>query len=224
MTPIHVIQKELEKGEPLIHKMYEICNVRVIQTAVGDINTKISDKTKLLFNFISNIAAKDLKIDLREFCDTFLNKWNVTTFRNLNDEVFGEDGYFKKAIIFDPLMKNIESQSFEFFKPLLESFNSSQSWSELEIEFNRYLLTKSPVNANIKVLDYWHSMRTTFPLLSINAKEILSISCGSLDAERSFSKFRNVQSCKRTLLKPECLKMYSVMHFNGDIQGFFNNY
>jgi hypothetical protein len=29
MTPIHVLQKELEKGEPLIHKMYEICNVRV---------------------------------------------------------------------------------------------------------------------------------------------------------------------------------------------------
>jgi hypothetical protein len=62
--------------------MYEICNDRVIKTAVGDINTKISDKTYLLFNFISNIAAKNLKIDLREFCDTFLNKWNATTFTN----------------------------------------------------------------------------------------------------------------------------------------------
>jgi hypothetical protein len=118
-------------------------------------------------------------------------------------------------------MKNIESQSFEFFKPLFESFNSSQNWSELEIEFNRYLLTKSAVNANTKVLDYWHSMRTTFPLLSINTKEILSISCGSLDAERSFSKFRNVQSCKRTSSKPQSLKMYSVMHFNGDIEDIF---
>ncbi len=121
---------------------------------MGDINTIITDKTKLFFNFISNIVALDLKIDLREFCDTFLNKWNIE---------------------------------------------------------------KSPVNANIKVLDYWHQMRITFPLLFINAKEILLISCGSLDAERSFSKFRNVKSCKTTLLKPESLKVYSVMHFNDDI-------
>jgi hypothetical protein len=121
-------------------------------------------------------------------------------------------------------MKNIESQNFEFYKPLFKSYNSDQDWDELEIEFNQYLLTQSPNNANVKILEYWHSMRTTFPLLSANAKEILSISCGSLDAERPFSKFRNVQSNRRTSLKPEGLKMCSILHFNGDIQGVFNDY
>ncbi len=119
-----------------------------------------------------SINVKNFKIDLRKFCDIFLNKWNATTLRNLNDEVFGDEGCFKKAVIF-------------------------VSWNGLETVFNRYLLTQFPNNANIKIFDYWHSMLASFPLLSVNAQEMLSISCSSLDAERSFSKFRNVQSNRR---------------------------
>jgi hypothetical protein len=168
--------------------------------------------------------AKDLKLDLMEFRQTFLNKWNATTLRNLNDEVFGDDGFFKKAIIFDPFMKNIENQTFDYYKPLFESIDASQQWNDLESEFNQYLLTESPKNPNIKILDYWYNMRTTFPNLYENAKNILSISCGSIDAERSFSKFRNVQSSQRCNLTPKSLKMYAIMHFNGDIQGVFDDY
>jgi hypothetical protein len=224
LKPIHIIQKELEKAEPITHKMYELCNVRVIQSASGDINSKFSEKTKLLLSIIPSMYAKDLKLDLMEFRQTFLNKWNATTLRNLNDEVFGDDGFFKKAIIFDPFMKNIENQTFDYYKPLFESIDASQQWNDLESEFNQYLLTESPKNPNIKILDYWYNMRTTFPNLYENAKNILSISCGSIDAERSFSKFRNVQSSQRCNLTPKSLKMYAIMHFNGDIQGVFDDY
>lgn len=91
-------------------------------------------------------------------------------------------------------------------------------------EFNQYLLTESPRNSNIKILDYWYSLHTTFPLLSDNAMTILSISCGSIDVERSFARFRNVQSSDRCSLSPDSLNMYTIMHFNGHIQGFFHDY
>ena len=46
----------------------------------------------------------------------------------------------------------------------------------------------------------------------------------SLDVERSFSKMRDVQTIKRNKLSNTSLNMYSVLYFNGDIEGHFDLY
>jgi hypothetical protein len=52
----------------------------------------------------------------------------------------------------------------------------------------------------------------------------LSIACGGLVAERSFSKFRNILNKHGAKLDINSIKKYSLLYFNGDIEVVFGNY
>jgi hypothetical protein len=54
-------------------------------------------------------------------------------------------------------------------------------------------------------------------LLAKIAKTFLSLNYSSLDAERSFSRYRDVLTVKRTNLK-ENLNKYVILYFNGGIE------
>ncbi len=59
------------------------------------------------------------------------------------------------------------------------------------------------------------------PILSQIAFNYLSLSCGSCDVERAFSKFRDIQTTKRNSLSDKSINMYSVLNYNKDIQNNF---
>jgi hypothetical protein len=100
---------------------------------------------------------------------------------------------------------------------------SEESNTQLENEFNDYLTEEIPQNKNIPILDYWISVEHKYPLLSGYAKDLLCIPSGSIDAERSFSMFRNIQTDRRSMISNIHLNMYSILYFNGDIEGYFHN-
>ena len=57
---------------------------------------------------------------------------------------------------------------------------------------NKYLMDIIPDNTNIKILNYWIGCTRDYPLLSQIAISYLCMACGSIDAERSFSKLRDI--------------------------------
>ena len=93
-----------------------------------------------------------------------------------------------------------------------------------EKEFTEYLKMESPDNHHLNIINYWLDMQLCLPTLSRIALSYLSMSCGSLDVERSFSKMRDVQTIKRNKLSNTRLNMYSVLYFNDDIEGHFDLY
>ncbi len=66
-------------------------------------------------------------------------------------------------------------------------------------------------------------MQSRLPILSQIAFYYLSLSCGSCDVERAFSKFRDIQTTKRNSLSDKSINinMYSVLNYNKDIQNNF---
>jgi hypothetical protein len=64
-------------------------------------------------------------------------------------------------------------------------------------------------------------MQSRLPILSQIAFCYLSLSCGSCDVERAFSKFLDIQTTKRNLLSDKSIKMYSVLNYDKDIQNDF---
>ena len=134
--------------------------------------------------------------------------------------MFGQHGLFKKCSIFDGFTKSTSNQSFEFYSLF---FNVIMQNETTEKEFTEYPKMESPDNSDLNI-NYWLDMQLCLPTLSRIALSYLSMSCGSLDVERSFSKMRDVQTIKRNKLSNTSLNMYSVLYFNGDIEGHFNLY
>jgi hypothetical protein len=50
------------------------------------------------------------------------------------------------------------------------------------------------------------------------------MACGSCDAERSFSKMRDINTVKRNRMNSNTLKIQMIMYFNGDIEQRLVNY
>ena len=113
------------------------------------------------------------------------------------------------------------NQSFDNY---IDLFDMVPHQSNLEQEFNEYIIEDVPQNPNLTAISYWFESQVKYPSLAKIAKTFLSLSCTSLDAERSFSKCRDVLTVKRTNLKKENLKKYVILYFNGDIEGNFKGF
>ncbi len=98
----------------------------------------------------------------------------------------------------------------------------NQNLNDLMLEFNCYYIARIPDNLDIKPLEFWLSSRSEYQVLSKIAIEYLCIATNSLEAERSFSKLRDVQDSKRCKMNAETLSMQMILYFNGDIEGKLN--
>jgi hypothetical protein len=99
----------------------------------------------------------------------------------------------------------------------LEIFNENEIIA-LEKEFEEYLLEEIPDNFEIDALNYWINSVHKYPKLSKFATSFLCLPCVSCDAERSFSKMRDINTAKRNRMNPNTLRMQMIMYFNGDIE------
>lgn len=67
-------------------------------------------------------------------------------------------------------------------------------------------------------------MIPNYPVLAQAALQLIEHKYRSVDAERSFSKLRNVQHPNHTSMDPNTLRMQMTLHFNQDYEGHFANY
>jgi hypothetical protein len=216
---VEKVEKKLEVSEPNIHLFYELLNVK-LENTISDMK-KIKGETGILLKTYNLKSQNSIKKVLTEVSDTFEIKWTQTVLRNLDKNFFGKDSLFNKCMVFNPFSKCALNQDYSYY---LETFNSVIESDTLESEFNEYMKMDIPDNKDLKIIDYWISLQVELPTLSKIALTYLGLSCGSCDVERSFSKFRNIQTIRRCRLSDESLNIYSILNFNGDIEDNFFMY
>jgi hypothetical protein len=221
LKPLKELQKTLSSGEPMVHKMHKILHVNLSAEMAHE---EMSQSTVGLLKMLSSESQKKAKAAIKAFNETLKSKWKATCERNLEETVNGKDGIWKKCSIFDQSLKHIQSQDFNYYERMFLLVVSKSDIRELEMEFKQYLLEEPPANKEIKITKYWSSLELEYPLLSKVAQTFLGMPCGSLDAERSFSKFRDLLTDDRTRLTVDNLRKHSILYFNGDIEGTFDNY
>ena len=96
--------------------------------------------------------------------------------------------------------------------------------ASIEEEFAHYLVEPAPSNPEVGILEYWKGASVLYPTLAKAALQLLCISTGSVDAERSFSKMRNVQHLSCSSMDPKTLRMQMTLYFNQDLEGCFSHY
>ncbi len=75
-----------------------------------------------------------------------------------------------------------------------------------------------PDNFELDVMKFWLTLEHKFPKLSKIVITFLCIPCGSCDAERSFSKMRDLNIPKRNRMNSQTFKQQMLLYFNGDIE------
>jgi hypothetical protein len=215
LQPLYLSQKKCESNQPNSQTIYKLVN----ETIISYLNIEISTSH---LESISLKVQKEVKNIVHAFQNAISKKWNETLNRNCDKSVFGKNGFLYKLIIFDPFLKSQMPKDFEFYSDFFSHSTQTQNLNDLKIEFNSYIISDIPDNNDIKVLEYWLSSVNIYPFLSSIAIEYLCIATNSLDAERSFSKLRDIQDSKRTRLSSETLSMEMIMYFNGDIEEKLN--
>jgi hypothetical protein len=150
-SPMEDIEKQLEVSSPNSHKFYDLLNTQ-LKSEIQNM-TKLRNDTKVLLKNFDLRTENILKPQLESLYDCFNEKWVQTMARNLDQPVFGKDGLFNKCIIFDPFMKAITNQTFEYYSNFFNIVNDKEG--DIEKEFNEYLLMDSPENTNISVIGFW---------------------------------------------------------------------
>uniref|UniRef100_H3AWL3 HAT C-terminal dimerisation domain-containing protein n=1 Tax=Latimeria chalumnae TaxID=7897 RepID=H3AWL3_LATCH len=108
--------------------------------------------------------------------------------------------FFNACRVFDP---NQEKEVFEAI-PLFEDNSVTQR------EYRAYLETVYEMQCE-NVYQFWRTLETRFPTLAVIAIQCLTVPVNSVDAERSFSAYKNVLRDDRRSIKASNLSMYSVL-------------
>jgi hypothetical protein len=135
---------------------------------------ELRNDTKVLLKNFDLRTENNLKSQLESLYESFNEKWIQTMTRNLDHSVFEKDGLFNKCMIFDPFMKSSMNQSFEYYSEFFNIFNYKES--EINRDFNKYLLMDAPDNTDLGVIEYWNSKQLPLPILSHIALSYLSLS------------------------------------------------
>jgi hypothetical protein len=77
-------------------------------------------------------------------------------------------------------MKSSLNQSFDNY---VDIFDMVPHQSNLEQEFNEYIIEDTPQNPSLSAMNYWLESQVKYPSLAKIAKTFLSLSCTSLAAE-----------------------------------------
>jgi hypothetical protein len=176
-------------------------------------------ETTTVLNMLCEEDAHAIRSDLVEFGKALSDKWHDTTLRNLHDEV---KQLWIRAIILNPFLKSAQSPNIEDYKDMFSLI--SDNLSDIEKEFPKYLQEPMPSNLEVDIMEYWKGLQILYPTLSTTATQLLSVSTGSCDVERSFSMMRNVQCPNRSSMKEDTLRMETILYFNKDIHQYLDNY
>uniref|UniRef100_H3A4I5 HAT C-terminal dimerisation domain-containing protein n=1 Tax=Latimeria chalumnae TaxID=7897 RepID=H3A4I5_LATCH len=115
--------------------------------------------------------------------------------------------FFNACRVFDPNQVKYliipEKEVFEAI-PLFEDNSVAQR------EYRAYLETVYEMQCE-NVYQFWRTLETRFPTLAVIAIRCLMVPVNSVDAERSFSAYKNVLRDDRRTIKASNLSMYNVL-------------
>ena len=95
LRPVHEIQKLLESGEPLLHRMNHIV----------DVNLLLDEVTSVITILPLN-QAEVLRADFKGFGCSLSDKWQATYHCNLSPAISGPSALWKQVMILDPFLKH----------------------------------------------------------------------------------------------------------------------
>jgi len=81
-----------------------------------------------------------------------------------------------------------------------------------------------PTEEDSNPFDFWKYYGKNWPNLANVAFRTLSIPVSNAASERSFSKYNDVVSYKRTNLSNDSARVLAMMYFNGDVEKRFAGY
>ena len=82
------------------------------------------------------------------------------------------------------------------------------------LEYKLFLAQCKEVSESIEIIPYWRSLAPRFPSLTRMALRYLSVPCGSVDAERSFSSRGNILTPQRMNLSKENRARLTFLYTN----------
>lgn len=107
LRPVHEIQKLLESGEPLLHRMYHIVDVNLQSEMTkysGDFI--LSDEVTSVITILPLNQAEVLRADFKGFGCSLSDKWQATYHCNLSPAISGPSALWKQVMILDPFLKH----------------------------------------------------------------------------------------------------------------------
>ena len=109
-------------------------------------------------------------------------------------------------------LKGALSKNFEDYTEMFSLIVDDTSYILKEFEY--YIQEPMPTNPEVQIMDYWKGLQVLYPNLSSAVTQLLSISTGSCDVERSFSLMRNVQQPNQSNMTVNTLCMEMTLYYN----------
>jgi hypothetical protein len=129
--------------------------------------------------------------------------------RSVWDEIYddGDDGYNVGGK--QPLAPNLSLSRDTSASALLSAVTSSASTSELVSYLD--CDTVNQLNDDFNILNWWHEHKLTYPVLSIMAKDILTVPVSTISSESTFSMTGRIIEERRRSLRPEMVEMLTCI-------------
>ena len=132
--------------------------------------------------------------------------------RSAWDEIYDDDesGVSASGIGFHPLSATLNLSRDTSATSLLHAASSSASNAS---ELISYLDcdTVSQLNDDFNLLNWWHQHKLTYPVLSIMAKDILTVPMSTISSESTFSMTGRIIEERRRRLKSEMVEMLTCI-------------
>ena len=96
---------------------------------------------------------------------------------------------------------------------LLQQAHSSAGLSSLDTELTSYLDsdTLQKFDDDFNILNWWHEHKLSYPVLSILARDVISVSVSTISSESAFSLYGRIIEERRRRLAPEKVEMLLCM-------------
>jgi len=130
--------------------------------------------------------------------------------RSAWDEIYDDDDVCSSASGMHPLAPTLSMARDTSATTLLQAASSSASNAS---ELVSYLDcdTVNHLDDDFNILDWWHQHKLTYPVLSIMAKDILTVPISTISSESTFSMTDKIIEEQRRKLKPQMVEMLTCI-------------
>ena len=127
--------------------------------------------------------------------------------RSAWDEIYDDDGPVLGGVILpgNPNMSRDTSATSLLNAVRSSASNASELVSYLDCD------TVNHLTDDFNILDWWHQHKLTYPVLSIMAKDILTVPVSTISSESTFSMTGRIIEERRRSLKPEMVEMLTCI-------------
>ena len=202
---------KLEGNKPFAPTMYTMVDGLCIYLMRGTAKTTFGTETDSGLDKLTR-AEKDEAVE--HFHDAF-NRAHLKFSKHV-DRSMAMD-YYKLCRVFDPRQLSMITNDITKYKTLRGLQNPSESLQE---EWDIYMTAaKEELPEEFDLAKFWKGLGQRIPTLGKIATEHIWTKVTSVDAERSFSKYKHMLDDRRESLTVKHTKALLILYFNGDVEG-----